>query len=58
MAFFPTSKFAVFLNLLVGTVGASIAVSKLTVRGLGILIAFGFGWTAMNIAINWFTSPI
>lgn len=58
MAFFPTSKLAVFLDLLMGTVGASIAASKLRVRGLGILVAFGFGWTAMNIAISWFTSPI
>lgn len=58
MALFPTSKLAVFLDLLMGTVGASIAASKLRVRGLGILVAFGFGWTAMNIAISWSTSPI
>lgn len=58
MAFFPTSKLAVFLDLLVGTIGASIAASKLRVRGLEILVAFGFGWTAMNIAINWLDSPI
>lgn len=58
MAFFPTSKLAVFLDLLMGTVGASIAANKLRARGLEILFAFGFGWTAMNIAINWFNSPI
>ena len=52
MAFFLTNELAVSLNLLMGTVGASIAASKLRVRGLGILVAFGFGWTTMNIIIN------
>ena len=41
-----------------GTVGALIPVSKLRARGLGILVAFGFGWTVMNIAISWFNSLI
>ncbi|MEE6209607.1 hypothetical protein U3A55_05510 [Salarchaeum sp. III] len=58
MAFFPTSKLAVFLDLLMGTVGASIAASKLRARGIGILIAFGFAWTATNIVLNWLNSPI
>lgn len=52
MAFFPTSKLAIFLYLLMGTVGASIAASKLRARGIGVLVAFGFGWTATNIIIN------
>lgn len=58
MAFLPTSRFAIFLDLVMGTLGASIAVTKLRARGIGILIAFGFGWTATNIIVNWFSSPI
>ena len=58
MAFFPTTKLAISLDLLMGTIGASIAASKLRAQGIGILVAFGFGWTATNIVINWFNSPI
>jgi hypothetical protein len=58
MAILPTSELAVFLDFVVGTLGASVAASKLRAELVGVIIAFGFGWTATNIIINWFTAPI
>ena len=57
-ALVPTSEFAVFLDVIAGTVGAAITADKLRSEGVGLLMAFGFGWTAMTIIINWFNAPI
>ncbi|AGN01202.1 hypothetical protein L593_06265 [Salinarchaeum sp. Harcht-Bsk1] len=58
MAFFPTNEVALILDVIMGTLGASVAASELRAKTVGILIAFGFCWSATNILINWFTAPI
>lgn len=58
MAFVPTNEVALVLDVIMGTLGASIAASELRAKTIGILVAFGFCWTVTNMVINWFTAPV
>lgn len=56
--FIPTSVVGVFLNFIGGSIAAAITVDKLNLKVIGAIIAFSFGWTCVNIIVNWYTAPI
>lgn len=56
--FIPTSAVGVFLNFVGGSIAAAISVEKLNLKVIGAIIAFSFGWTGVNIVVNWYTAPI
>lgn len=58
VAIFPTSEFALVLDFCMGTMGASLAVSKLRAEIVGATIGFGFFWTATNIVVGLIQAPV
>ena len=56
--FIPTSVVGVFFNFIGGAIAAAISIDKLNLKVIGAIIAFSFGWTSVNIIMNWYTAPI
>lgn len=56
--FIPTSPVGAIISMTAGAIGAAISADSLGPRPIGILVAFGFFYTATNIVINWFMVPI
>lgn len=54
----PTSAEGVFLSIIGGFILATISIEALNLKLIGTIIAFSFGWTAINIIVNWHTAPI